>query len=90
MIKSSPLSGIYKNFSTKISEVSGWQIAENFGNEENELKHLKNECVLVEWGHVGKISISNGSADIAAEKIETEARKLFFPISKGENTDKPS
>ena len=40
MNKTSPLSGIYRNYPVKLSEVSGWQIAESFGNEENELKHL--------------------------------------------------
>ena len=87
MIKSSPLSGIYKNYPVKIFEVSGWQIAENFGNDVNELDHLKNECVLVDWGHIGKISLSNGRADIAAENILAGASKLE-PLNSVSDSDK--
>ena len=87
MIKSSPLSGIYKNYPIKILEVSGWNIADNFGNEDNELKHLKNESVIVDWGHIGKISLSNGNADRAAEKIFSGASKLK-PLNSLTDSDK--
>ena len=66
MIKTSPLSGIYRNHSVKLTEVSGWQIAEHFGDEERDNKHLLHDCVLVDWSHIGKISLSLGNAANAA------------------------
>ena len=76
MIKTSPLSGIYRNHPVKLTEDSGWQIAENFGNDERESQHLHNDSVLVDWSHIGKISLSGGDASKAAELIFKDASKL--------------
>ena len=54
MLKTSPLSGIYRNHSVKLTEVSGWQIAENFGNQERESHHLHNDSVLSIGHTLGK------------------------------------
>ena len=76
MIKTSPLSGIYRNHSVKLTEVSGWQIAEHFGDEERDKKHLLHDCVLVDWSHIGKISLSLGNAAKAVEQIFPGASEL--------------
>ena len=68
MIKTSPLSGIYRNHPVNMIEVSGWHIAGNFGDTERELENLKKGAVLVDWSHIGKISLSRGNASAAAEK----------------------
>ena len=76
MIKTSPLSGIYRNHPVNIIEVSGWHIAGNFGDTERELENLKKGAVLVDWSHIGKISLSRGNASAAAEKALKGSSKI--------------
>ena len=76
MLKTSPLSGIYRNHSVKLTEVSGWQIAEDFGDKARESHHLHNDSVLIDWSHIGKISLSKGDAPKAAEQVFNGTSKL--------------
>ncbi len=76
MIKTSPLSGIYRNHPVNMIEVSGWHIAGNFGDTERELENLKKGAVLVDWSHIGKISLSRGNASAAAEKALKGSSKI--------------
>ena len=76
MIKTSPLSGIYRNHPVNMIEVSGWHIASNFGDTERELENLKKGAVLVDWSHIGKISLSRGNAPAAAEKALKGSSKI--------------
>ncbi len=76
MIKTSPLSGIYRNHPVNIIEVSGWHIAGNFGDTEREQDNLKKGAVLVDWSHIGKISLSLGNASAAAEKVLKGSSKI--------------
>ena len=76
MIKTSPLSGIYRNHPVNTIEVSGWHIAGNFGDTERELENLKKGAVLVDWSHIGKISLSRGNASAAAEKALKGSSKI--------------
>ena len=86
MIKTSPLSGIYRNHPVKLTEVSGWEIAKNFGNDERELIHLSQESVLVDWSHIGKISFSGGDAAKAAEQVFSGASEIE-PLKSSSNQD---
>ena len=76
MIKTSPLSGIYRNHPVNIIKVSGWHIAGNFGDTEREQDNLKKGAVLVDWSHIGKISLSLGNASAASEKVLKGSSKL--------------
>ena len=76
MIKTSPLSGIYRNHPVNIIEVSGWHIAGNFGDIEREQDNLKKGAVIVDWSHIGKISLSQGNASAAAEKVLKGSSKI--------------
>ena len=76
MIKTSPLSGIYRNHPVNIIEVSGWHIAGNFGDTEREQDNLKKGAVLVDWSHIGKISLSLGNASAATEKVLKGSSKI--------------
>jgi len=76
VIKTSPLSGIYRNHPVNIIEVSGWHIAGNFGDTEREQDNLKKGAVLVDWSHIGKISLSLGNASAASEKVLKGSSKL--------------
>ena len=76
MIKTSPLSGIYRNHPVNIIEVSGWHIAGNFGDTEREQDNLKKGAVIVDWSHIGKISLSRGNASAASEKVLKGSSKI--------------
>ena len=76
MIKTSPLSGIYRNHPVNIIEVSGWHIAGNFGDIEREQDNLKKGAVIVDWSHIGKISLSQGNASAASEKVLKGSSKI--------------
>ena len=76
MIKTSPLSGIYRNHPVNFIEVSGWHIAGNFGDTEREQEILKKGAVLVDWSHIGKISLSLGNASAASEKVLKGSSKI--------------
>ena len=76
MIKTSPLSGIYRNHPVNIIEVSGWHIAGNFGDTEREQDNLKKGAVLVDWSHIGKISLSLGNASAASENVLKGSSKI--------------
>ena len=86
MLKTSPLSGIYRNHPVKLTEVSGWEIAKNFGNDERELIHLSQDSVLVDWSHIGKISLSGGHAAKAAEQVFSGATEIE-PLKSLSNQD---
>ena len=86
MIKTSPLSGIYRNHPVKLTEVSGWEIAKNFGNDERELIHLSQDSVLVDWSHIGKISLSGGDAAKVAEQVFSGATEIE-PLKSSSNQD---
>ena len=76
LIKNSPLSGIYRRHSANTVEVSGWLMADDFGNPEKEQKHLQEQCVIADWSHLGKISLSGAKASSDAEKMIKGASKI--------------
>ena len=76
MIKTSPLSGIYRDQRVNIVEVSGWHIAGNFGEVAWEIENLEKGSILVDWSHIGKISLSRGDASSAAEKVLKGSSKI--------------
>ncbi|GIT09091.1 MAG: hypothetical protein CM1200mP30_27210 [Pseudomonadota bacterium] len=67
MIKTSPLSGNFRNPPVNTIEVSGWHIAGNFGNTEREQENLKKGAVLV-TGHTLAKFLFLGGCSSAAEK----------------------
>ncbi len=69
MIKTSPLSGIYRSHQVQLTEVSGWEIAQHFAYSESEKRNLREGAVLADWSHIGKISLSRGEAPKEAEKV---------------------
>jgi heterotetrameric sarcosine oxidase gamma subunit len=76
VIKTSPLSGIYRNLPVNLSEVSGWKIAGNFGDKDREQENLQKGSVLVDWSHIGKITLSRGNAAAAAEQVLKGASEI--------------
>ena len=67
LIKNSPFR-IYRHSANTV-EVSGWLMADDFGNPEKEQKHLQEQSVINDWSHLGKISLSGTKASSDAEKM---------------------
>lgn len=65
LFKTSPLSSIYGQFPVQLTEQHGWQIADHFGNPQIEQRQLQTGSVLVDWSHIGKLSISGRNATTA-------------------------
>lgn len=62
LLKTSPLSGVYRHYPTQLETTAGWQIALHFGNPEGEHQALETGTVLVDWSHLGKVSLSGREA----------------------------
>ncbi|GIT06933.1 MAG: hypothetical protein CM1200mP30_05630 [Pseudomonadota bacterium] len=60
VIKTSPLSGIYRNHPVNTIEVSEWHIAGNFGDTEREQENPKKGASSSTGPHIGKISFLGG------------------------------
>ena len=76
LMKQSPLSGHYANYNAQTIEIAGWQIARNFGNEQKEKDSLANASILVDWSHVGKISIRGSDAADRIAELFPQAASL--------------
>ena len=62
--------------SAQLTEVSGWMMADHYGNTDLEQKHLEQQCVLTDWSHIGKISLSGTKASADAEKMFKGSSKI--------------
>lgn len=69
LLKTSPLFGLYRQFPVQTEIVSGWQIAQHFGNPQREKQQLRTGSVLVDWSHLGKLSVSGRGAAAAVEAV---------------------
>lgn len=67
LLKHSPLSGIYRQYPVHLTEQQGWQMADHFGKPDQEQRQLEQGAVLVDWSHLGKISVSG---QLAAQTLE--------------------
>ena len=76
LTKTGPLSTIYRKWGPQITEVSGWKIAEHFGDPELEKNSLETGSVLVDWSHIGKISLFGKGALDEAIKIDHRSKEL--------------
>ena len=68
LLKRSALSGVYRMNGAKTTTVAGWEIAESFGDASREQRQLAEGAVLVDWSHIGKLTLSRGDAAAVAEQ----------------------
>lgn len=68
LLKTSPLSSIYRRYSAETTVVAGWQIAAHFGNPGQETAQRQQGAVLVDWSHLGKWAISGPAAGQIVER----------------------
>jgi len=76
LLKNSPLSSIYQNLGAHCLEVAGWKIAEHCGQPQKEKEHLQQGALLVDWSHIGKISVRGESAAISVDQIFDQASAI--------------
>ena len=69
LTKQSPLAAVYRANHVSCMEQFGWSIAEHFGQPDLESKQLETGSLLVDWSHIGKISLRGQSAKQNAGKV---------------------
>ncbi|MCZ6697169.1 MAG: hypothetical protein O7A63_11585 [Acidobacteria bacterium] len=69
LVRRSPLSAVYRSTNASIIETAGWEIAEHFGDAVAERRGLETGSVLVDWSHIGKISLRGPGAEENAARI---------------------
>ncbi len=69
LVRQSPLAACHRAAGAQTIDCSGWQVTAHFGDPENEKQQLDATCVLVDWSHLGKLSLRGK----AAEEVVLEA-----------------
>lgn len=81
LLKHSPLSTLYRQFSIEPTVVAGWHMAAHFGNLKKERHHLETGAVMADWSHIGKIALScrtfaAKTTQLIKEATEAEPRPI--------------
>jgi sarcosine oxidase subunit gamma len=76
IVKRSPLAAVYRARGARIQDVDGWEIAEHFGDPEQEKRALAEGSVLVDWSQIGKVQIRGQGAADQAERLRRGAASL--------------
>ncbi len=69
LTKQSPLAAVYRGNQVACREHAGWLIAEHFGQPELDSQCLETGSLLVDWSHIGKISLRGLGATQNAGKV---------------------
>ncbi|MBD0269078.1 MAG: hypothetical protein ICV77_12390 [Cyanobacteria bacterium Co-bin8] len=67
LVKTSPLSGVYRRYPVQTELLAGWCMARHFGNPEREQQQRLTGAVLIDWACLGKVSVSGRGA---AERVD--------------------
>jgi aminomethyltransferase len=70
-VKRTPLSAGCRSANASLVEAVGWEVAEHFGDVDREIRERESGCVLVDWSHVGKISLRGPGAEREAAALTT-------------------
>lgn len=76
LLKNSPLSGVYEKTGASLTEINGWMMASAFSGKAAESKALEDACVLGDWSHIGKITVSGANAGKTINSIFPKAKNL--------------
>ncbi len=74
--KISPLESAYQQNHAHFITTEGWSIPAHCGNQEKEKAQLETGSVLVDWSHIGKITLRGNDAQTAAEQVDSAASSL--------------
>ncbi|MBF0277409.1 MAG: hypothetical protein HQM13_06460 [SAR324 cluster bacterium] len=74
--KLSPLDEAYQRNAAHFLAEEGWSIPEHCGNPEKERAQLETGSVLVDWSHIGKITLRGNHAEDSASRLDSRAASL--------------
>ena len=74
--KTSPLHGLHRELGATCGDIAGWWMAEHFGNPAADAEALRSGALLVDWSHVGKLSLRGRHAAAEAAKLHRDAPGL--------------
>ncbi len=76
LAKRSPLTPVFRAANAPMTEVAGWEVALSLGEAESESAALKEGSVLIDWSHIGKISVRGAGAVAQVSKIDVAASSI--------------
>ncbi len=76
LAKKSPLAPVFRAANARMHRVAGWEVALSLGEAEGERAALKEHSVLVDWSHIGKISVRGAGAVFQVSRIEGAASSV--------------
>lgn len=76
LAKRSPLAPVFRAANARMNAVAGWEVALRLGEAESESAALKDGSVLVDWSHIGKISVRGAGAVAQVSKIKDAASSV--------------
>lgn len=76
LAKRSPLAPVFRSANARMHQVAGWEVALGLGEAESEKAALKEGSVLVDWSHIGKISVRGAGAVAQVSKIDGAASSV--------------
>lgn len=76
LVKHSPLASLCRSSGAKMIDIFGWQVADHFGEPEKEKQHLNESSVLVDWSHIGKLTLRGSEAENEIAKKYRAASQL--------------
>jgi aminomethyltransferase len=78
LMKQSPLAGCYQDYNAQTVEIAGWQMPENFGSVQKEKSAFENASVVLDFSHIGKISVrGEEAAELFPEAKTLESLQVF-------------
>ena len=87
LVKNSPLAALCRSSGAKMIDISGWQVVDHFGDPEEEKQHLSDASVLVDWSHIGKLTLRGNEAEKEIAKIYPIAA-IITTLQTATNQDK--
>ena len=76
LTRHSPLYDVYRRENAECEQVAGWRIARHFGDADAEARRLKQDALLVDWSHIGKVSIRGGAVVQEVSRLDPRAADL--------------
>ena len=87
LAKRSPLAPIFRAANARMDEVAGWEVALRLGEADTEGLALGTGSVLVDWSHIGKISVRGKGATAQVSRLDSAAASVeplkSFPLDGG-------
>jgi len=73
LTKRSQLAAAGRRLGATFVQEDAWQLIADYGNPEAEGRSLRSEAVIVDWSHVGKITVRGADAPVQVARLEPRA-----------------